>query len=54
MFKCYCTYFIVYARYSNLITVHCVDVKGAGFTRFQVNVIIDLFVYIFYYVLSVQ
>jgi len=54
MFKCYCTYLIVYTSYTNLITAHCVDVKGVGFTHFQIIVIIDLFVYIFYYVLSAR
>jgi len=58
MFKCYSTYFIVYASYFNLITAHYVDVWGIGFTRFQVIVMINLFVYIFYYcyyyVLSVR
>jgi len=44
----------VYARYSNLITAHCVDHQDVGFTRFQVIAIIELFVYIFYFVLSVR
>jgi len=51
---CYCTYFIVYTSYSNFISAHGVDVWGVGVTLFEIIVFIDLFVYIYYYVLSVR